>query len=352
MTQKARVAVIGTGWWATYTHIPGLQENDAAELVAVCDRDADRLGTAAEAYHIEKTYLELDQMLAQERLDGAIIATNHASHYALAETCLEAGLHLMMEKPMTLYAADAKALVDLARQHKCQLIIGYPYNFTPYALRMRQVIQSEELGAIQYISCVFSSNIIHLLRGQDSTRAPVHGPGDVYSDPARSGGGHGHLQMTHPLGLMSFITALRAKRVHALMRNHGLALDLVDAMTVEFESGALGSIGGTGNLGNAGGRKQDLQIYCEHGSLDIDVCTGQAFIHRQGSDSELVEPVVGEDGYQRFNTANNLVDVILGQAENGSPGEVGLRVVEILDAAYRSAAQDGQAVLVEDLYSA
>lgn len=75
-------------------------------------------------------------------------------------------------------------------------------------------------------------------------------------------------------------------------------------------------------------------------------------MHRQGSNPEPIEPVVGEDRYQRFNTANNLVDVILGQDKNGSPGEVGFRVVEILDAAYRSAKQDGQADLVEDLYEA
>ena len=350
MTEKARVAVIGSGWWATYTHIPGLQAHDAAELVAVCDRDPDRLGAAAEAYHLERTYLDLDRMLAQEQLDGAVIATNHASHYALAKTCLAAGLAVMIEKPMTLYAAEAKELVELAQSRGGQLLVGYPYHYTPYARRAQAVIASGELGPIQYISCVFSSNIIHLLRGEDSVRGPVHGPGTVYSDPARSGGGHGHLQMTHPLGLLCFTTGLRAHRVQALMRNHGLALDLVDAMTVEFEGGALASIGGTGNLGDGGGRKLDLQIYCAAGSIDIDVCTGQAAIYRPNQAPELIEPVVGEGDRQRFTTADNLVEVILGRAENGSPGQVGWRAVEILDAAYRSAQADGRAVWMAELY--
>ena len=116
MNQKARIAVIGTGWWATYTHIPGLQANDNAELVAICDSDPQRLDAAAEAYHIEKCYRDVAPMLAQENLDGAVIATNHASHYPLAKRCLEAGLHLMIEKPMTLDASEARALLELAQQ--------------------------------------------------------------------------------------------------------------------------------------------------------------------------------------------------------------------------------------------
>ena len=71
MKEKARIAVIGTGWWATYTHIPALQANAEAELVAICDRDADRLDAAAESYHIETTYRDVERMLRMPRLRQA-----------------------------------------------------------------------------------------------------------------------------------------------------------------------------------------------------------------------------------------------------------------------------------------
>ena len=81
--------------------------------------------------------------------------------------------------------------------------------------------------------------------------------------------------------------------------------------------------------------------------------------HADGTDEELA-PLAGgnqsagaeggDEAYPLFATAGNLVDVITGKAANGSPGEVGWRVVEMLDAAYRSAAQGGQAVSVESLY--
>ena len=66
MAEKARVAVIGTGWWSTYTHIPGLIEHPDAELVALCDRNPDALAAAAERYGIDRTYDDVGELLANE----------------------------------------------------------------------------------------------------------------------------------------------------------------------------------------------------------------------------------------------------------------------------------------------
>jgi predicted dehydrogenase len=349
---KARVAVIGAGWWSTYTHIPALQAHPDAELVAVCDSNPERLRAAASAYKLERTYGDYQTMLEQEKLDGAVIATSHASHYQIARYCLEHDLHVMVEKPMTLYACDARDLVELAKQHRRELIAGYPYHYTAHVLRAREVIRSGNLGRVQYVNCVFTSHIIELLAGRDGSERrspayPVHGPGDVYSKPHLSGGGEGHLQVTHSAGLMFFVTGLRARRVHALMRNHGLPLDLVDAMSVEFEDGALGTVGGCGNTGGTES-KLDLLVNCEHGVIDMDLIAGTTVIRGKDYPRESLD--AQPDNYPRFATAHNLVDIILGRAENGSPGDIGWRTVELLDAAYRSAQADGQSVLVEDLY--
>ncbi len=348
--KKARIAIVGAGWWATTAHIPAVQDHPHAELI-LCDRDEAKLHTAATAYDVETTYNDLDEMLARETLDGAIIVTNHASHYPLAKRCLEAGLHVLIDKPMTLYAWQAKELVDLAQRQGRELLVGYPYNYTPYALRSRAVLQAGELGKVEYINALFGTHIFDLLRGEHDVTGPVHGPGKVYSDPALSGGGYGHLQLTHPLGVLFFVTGLRVQRVHALMSNQGLAVDVVNAVTVEFEEGALGTVGGTGNLGGGSGRKQFVQIFCENGSIDIDIVSGQATIYRRDQAPEPIEPVVGENDYRRSTPAHNLIDISLGVAQNESPGTVGWRVVELLDAAYRSAKNDGARVTRAELYS-
>lgn len=349
-TTKARIAVVGAGWWATTAHIPAVQEDPNAELVAICDRNPERLKAAAAAYGVTTTYTDLDEMLAQAQLDGAIVVTNHASHYPVAKRCLEAGLHVVIDKPMTLYAWEAKTLVELAAAQGRELLVGYPYNYTPYAIRCREVLQAGELGKVQYINCLFATHIFDLLRGEHDVIGPVHGPGKVYSDPVLSGGGLGHLQLTHPLGVLFFITDLRIKRVHALMPQHGLAVDLVAAIMAEFEGGAVGTVGGTGNLGGGNGRKQTVQIYAEDCSIDIDIVSGETVIYRRDQKPETVEPVVGEEGYRRSAPAQNLAKIIVGQAGNESPGTVGWRVVELLDAAYRSAQQDGRAITRAELY--
>jgi predicted dehydrogenase len=352
MTKKARIAVIGAGWWSTYTHIPALQANPSAELVALCDANPARLQAAAKAYSIERTYTDHQIMLANEALDGVVIATPHATHYQLAKDSLLHGLHVLVEKPMVLYATHAQELVGLATQHGRELIIGYPWHYGAHARRARELIAAGALGAVQYVNCTFSSHIIELLRGRDdSARAdayPVHGPGAVYSQPHLSGGGMGHLQITHSAGLMFFITQLRARRVHALMRNHDLPLDLVDAITVEFEGGALGTVGGTGNGIH---RKLDLQIHCERGCIDMDMVANSTVIHYGDGRQQALDPPADEAAaYPRFAPADNLVDNVLGRAENQSPATIGWRTVELLDAAYRSAKADGQAVTVADLY--
>lgn len=353
MKEQARIAVVGAGWWATYTHIPALQMHPGVAEIVLCDSNTTKLDAAAETYHIARRYTDLEVMLANEQVDGAIIATNHASHYTLAKACLQHGLHVMIEKPMTLYARHAHELVEVAQQQGCEIIMGYPYHFTPHVRRVREVIQSGELGAIQLVNCFMASNILNLLQGDDGStrgaRYAVHGPGDVYAQPHLSGGGQGHLQITHSAGLMFYVTGLRARRVHALMHNHGLPLDLVDAMLVEFEGGPLGVVSGTGNQGSGAGGMVDLQVYCEHGSVDMNVISGVIHIHRRDGAAETSQ-VPDEERYPRFATAQNLVDVVLGRAANGSPVEAGWRTVELLDAAYQSAAKSGEAVFIEQLY--
>src|SRR5712692_5078765 len=122
VASKARIAVIGTGWWSTTAHIPALQQNPHAELVALCDRSSEALERATTAFGPIATYSDCQAMLAAETLDGAVIATNHNSHYELAKACLEAGLHVLLEKPMVLRAAHAYELLRLAQAKGRELI--------------------------------------------------------------------------------------------------------------------------------------------------------------------------------------------------------------------------------------
>jgi len=357
VANKARIAVIGTGWWSTYTHIPGLLDNPSAELVAMCDPVPAALDKAKAAFGTVKAYSDLGELLAAEKLDGAIVSTTHATHYEVTKACLEAGLHVLLEKPMVLRAAHAHELVNLAAQKGRELIVGYPWHYTDLTRRARDIVQSGDLGPIQFTSSLFASMTIQFYRGNDEAyrpvfQYPVTGPGRNYSDPAISGGGQGHLQITHSAGTLFFVSGLQAERVSAFMGNWDVKVDVVDAISARFArangQAAVGTFGSTGNIGEGDGGQLVTGIYCERGYVLLDQSQGTLYVRRHDGREERYDLAV-ENRYPRFATSQNLVDIILGRGENGSPGTVGAKVVELLEAAYISAANGGTPVNVADL---
>jgi predicted dehydrogenase len=358
VASKARIAVIGAGWWATTAHIPALLQNPHAELVALCDRSSEALERATAAFGPMATYTDCQAMLAAEALDGVVIATNHNSHYELAKPCLEAGLHVLVEKPMVLRAAHAHELMTLAQAKGRELIVGYPYHFTELTRRARDILRSGELGAIQFVSCLMSSMVIEFYRGNEQAYQPVFhykvtGPGRGYADPKLSGGGQGHLQVTHLAGSLFFITGLQAERVSSYMEKGDVAVDLVDAISVSFApangQAAVGVFGSTGNIGVGDAGRFDISVFCEKGYVLLEGVQGTLVVRRHDGSEERHGPLPADARYPQFATSANLVDVILGRAENGSPAVVGTRVVELLEAAYRSADKGGAPVRVAEL---
>ncbi|HLJ53562.1 MAG TPA: Gfo/Idh/MocA family oxidoreductase [Chthonomonadaceae bacterium] len=347
--RPARIAVVGTGWWATQTHIPALRDLPAAEIAALCDVDARKLRAAADAYGVDQTYADHREMLASERPDAVVVATTHATHFAVADDCLAAGAHVLIEKPMTLRAADARALTKRAAQAGLQIVTGYPANYRAHARVAAALLSSGALGPIQCVQTTFNSYCIDLLAGHDRTAQgvyPVHGPGDVYSRVEQSGGGHGHLQLTHAAGLLFFVTGLRAALVQARTARFGLPVDLVDTVLVEFEGGALGSVSGTSN---AFVPEHRLVVGCADGGLEIDLFAGTTRIRRKGGEMESL-PAAEERDLARA-PVNNLVGVALGSELPISGHEPGWRAVELLEASYRSAAASGRATAVRELYA-
>jgi predicted dehydrogenase len=364
-SRKARIAVVGTGWWATTAHLPALTSNPAAEVVAICDQRPELLAQVADKFHVAKTYTDYHQMLEREALDGVIVSVWNAAHYEVARACLEQNQHLLVEKPLVLYAKHARELVELARRNRRELIVGYPWHYCQRAREARDVVQSGELGSVRYINCYFSSTVIDFFRGDDKPYGKMFpyalvGPGNVYSDRERSGGGQGFLQVTHAAALVHFITGLKTVQVMALMDNLDVNVDVIDAMTIRMDNGALANIGSTGNLQVSDPGKLVIQVNCERGWLEIDFVTGAGIVRRaDGTEGRYaaLDTVEAPEGleqseliYPLYSPANNLVQVIVANGANESPGEIGLYATESLDAAYRSAAANGQVVRTQSLY--
>ena len=108
--RKVRIAVVGTGWWATYTHIPALLERSEVELVALCDRSLEKVHRAAEVYKVPRFYTDWRKMFENEVLDGVVVATSQAAHYEVAKAALELNRHVLMEKPMVLETTESRRI--------------------------------------------------------------------------------------------------------------------------------------------------------------------------------------------------------------------------------------------------
>lgn len=339
-----KIAVIGTGWWATETHLPALQEDARKPEILLCDRDPQRLNAAAEAFNLGKCYTDHHQMLEVEKPDGVIVATNHASHYAITLDCLLANAHVLVEKPLTLYGNEAKHLAETAAQRGLAMLVGYPWNYTPTVNRVREHILNGALGSLQFITCVFNSHCIPLYRANEqpsSGNYRVHGPGAVYSNKEASGGGHGHLQMTHALGLLFHAIDQPFVAVRASMSNHHLPVDLVNGFLVEFADTCIGIIGGTSNTYQY---RMSLQIHGSVGGATLEMHDGTASIRLSNGDVEEVK--TDSETYPLYAPTQRLVSIIAGETPP-YVDNAGRYAAELLHAAYLSAEGGGERVLRE-----
>src|SRR5438105_7288123 len=244
--ERARIGIIGTGWWATYAHLPSLTSYPRAEVVAIADPSPERLRQAGEHFGIGEQYADYRAMLDRGDLDGVVVATPHTTHYVIASDVLSRGIPLMLEKPMVLRAREARALVNLARERGVPLVIGYPYHFIEQHVRLRSRIAEGALGQLQMVHSLFASMVLEYYRANPQAYADIFkwkvtGPQPTtYSEPSVAGGGQGQLQVTHSAALLLWLTNLKPRTVTAFLDNFELKVDLCDAISVRFEGGTIG----------------------------------------------------------------------------------------------------------------
>jgi predicted dehydrogenase len=339
-----RIGVIGTGWWATQHHIPSLASYEGAELTCLADTDKDKLGDAAERFGVKTVFDDHRDLIGSGLVDGVVIATPHSSHYAISRDALDAGLHVLVEKPMVLMASEAWDLVERADAKSVQLVVGYTFQYTEHARIAREIVSSGEIGSLELVSGVFASIVRSFYEGEPESyrdslfEFPVTAPrADTYSDPAISGGGQGQTQLTHALGMAMWVMDAKPVEAFAYMENHGLGVDLVDALAFRLEGGVLGTLASTGNLRPGQWQQQGWTYYGSEGFLVQDMVNGKLWLHRNdGSEMQFPDPPT-DDIYPAEAPARALADLIAGHGENRSPGSSAAHVVELLEWAYRSA---------------
>jgi predicted dehydrogenase len=142
------VAVVGLGYWG-----PNLARNfdELGALAALCDLDAELRERYGARYPNVRVYADYDDLLAEESIDGVIIATPVPTHHALAKRALEAGKHALVEKPPAMRASEMEELVALAASMSLVLMPGHLLLYHPGVRKLKELIEAGEIGDVLYV---------------------------------------------------------------------------------------------------------------------------------------------------------------------------------------------------------
>ncbi len=155
MNRIVKIGIIGCGGIANGKHMPSLSKVEGAQMVAFCDLIVERAERARAQYGTPdaKVYTDYHELLADPEIEVVHVLTPNRSHADISIDALHAGKHVMCEKPMAKTAADARRMVEAARETGKKLTIGYQHRQKAPSRYAKAYIEDGELGEIYYANC-------------------------------------------------------------------------------------------------------------------------------------------------------------------------------------------------------
>lgn len=329
MAGEIRIGMIGMGGFMN-VHSEALGKIPEVKVVAVCDPEsANRAAHKQRHAHLAAAaeYDDYKAMLRSEKLDAVVIASPHTVHFEQIMASLDKGLHVLVEKPMVCRIDHGVKVVKKVRQTGLVLTIGYHRHTAGMYRYVRREIAAGRIGKIEAVMC---------FQGQEWKRATA---GKWRQVPALSGGGQLNDSGSHLVDVILWMTGLQAEVVSAQIDNCGTPVDINSAVSIRFTSGAVGTIT---VVGDAPSWWEDISIIGERGAFHIR--QGQGLTQQLGyRDAQMT---VNADALGSASVALDFIRAVKGEGEPVAPAECGLRVIELTEAAWKSAAQGGKPVRV------
>ncbi len=150
MACAVQVALIGYGYWGpNYARV--FSEIADAEMTAVCDASAERLERARGRYPQVGIFSSTRELFRQGHFDAVVLSTPASTHYALAREALEAGRHVLVEKPLALSAGDCNSLCELADRTGLTLLVAHTFLYNAGIRKMKECMRSPDFGRVYYL---------------------------------------------------------------------------------------------------------------------------------------------------------------------------------------------------------
>lgn len=354
--KRARIAVVGAGWWSQVAHLPHLQRNLESDITAIVEpcpaprstlkKDMQTTEELATLYGVPvlSTVEEFLESAAAKETDGILICSSHASHHEIGMKVMKAGFHVMMEKPMATDPKEAHELALQASKSDKLFMVNNTANFRDSAKKVHDLIKEGKVGQIKHVQCYFGSPLLWLFDDPENV-------GWVKPSGTMLGNGFGWGQMSHTLAWAYLVTGLSPKSVMCQMvYSDKSGADLWDSAIVRCTNGATMSIQGVASLPfksySGSGKQIDNKIFGTEGMLtysgnDKDSSSGSIVLTRHdGADQEI--PGFDFENYELDSEGpESLKAFIAGclgkPVFNAADASVALKAVQTIDAMYRSA---------------
>ncbi|MFC4453629.1 Gfo/Idh/MocA family oxidoreductase [Deinococcus sonorensis] len=155
---QVRVGVIGTSWWAEHMYLASLTRDPAAHVVAVCGRDDQRARELAQKYGIPGVFLDHRALIRDGTLDAVVICTPDDLHYSMTMSALDAGLHVLCEKPLALNATEAAQMYRRATERQVQHMVLFTWRWLPHIRSLHDLIRGGFVGQPVQAQFVFQGD--------------------------------------------------------------------------------------------------------------------------------------------------------------------------------------------------
>jgi predicted dehydrogenase len=340
-----KVGVIGVGSISQY-HIKPYMNNRDSVVVALCDLNEERLNTRGQEYGVEQLYTDFRELLKNEEIDAVSICTWNNSHAEIAIAALEAGKHVLVEKPLSITVEEAVAVQQAAKKANKVAQVGFVRRFGGNTNILKKFIDAGDLGELYYAK----ASIIRRLGN----------PGGWFSDKERSGGGPLIDIGVHVIDLCWYLMG-KPKAVSVTgntysklgNRSHVKNLDFykaadydpvkndVEDLTnalIRFENGASLLVDVSFTL-HAKEDEISVKLYGNSGGAEIE--PEFKLVSEKHNTILNIDPQVDHKSFnfvQAFNSEiDHFVDSCLGSTETIAPVSDGVEVMKILTAVYESA---------------
>jgi len=344
---KLKIGVIGTGGIAGW-HLKSYAANPNAEIAAVCDLNAARAQSVADEWEAKRAYADPAELFADDEIDAVSICTWNNTHAPLAIQAIEAGKHVLVEKPMSRTYAEAEEVLRVAEAHDRVVQVGFVRRHSANCRVLKSFIDAGELGDVYYAkaSCI----------------RRMGNPGGWFADKAISGGGPlidigvhvidlcwylmGSPKVTSvsgntyaKLGNRSNVTTFPRYKVADYDPTKNDVEDMANAV-IRFENGASMIMDTSFSL-HATKDSIGVSVYGDKGGADLEPSL-QIATERHETMVNM-QPQLGSDTFDLTDGFSheiaNFVDTCRGEAESIAPAWHGAEIMKILDGVYTSAAQ-------------